>query len=90
MEIVPTQITGDQWQAMVDDLERILKGLSMELIRKNTGVGEYFHQAIPTVLLYRFMVIQKRFGTVMAALSDLLNKVNCRIKKEYSMVIIEL
>ena len=89
IEIIPSQMTLFQWESMVDDLEEILKGLSMDLIRKNLGVGAQYTQAIPTELLYKFMIIQKSFTKVMASLSDLLNRVNHRIRKEYKMEPVE-
>jgi len=89
IEIIPSQITMFQWESMVEDLEQILKGLSMDLILKNLGVGSEYSQAIPTELLYKFMIIQKSFSKVMASLSDLLNRVNHRIRKEYRMEPIE-
>lgn len=86
VEIVPTQLSSFEWQLMISDLENILNGLSMDLIRKNIALGEYHHKSIPPALLYRFMVIKKYFPDTMSALSDLLNKINSRIKKEYLMV----
>lgn len=86
IEIVPTQLTTFQWKFMISEIEGILNGLSMDLVRKNIALGDYHHKSIPTVLLYKFMVINKAFPNVMAALSDLLNKINSRIKNEYIMV----
>lgn len=89
IKIIPTHLSPIQWQQMVSELEAIFKGLSVDLIRKNLGIGMYFQQNIPSVLLYRFMVILNRFPNIMASLSDLLTKVNYRIRKEYVMVPVE-
>lgn len=85
VKVIPSQLTEDKYQIMIDDLEKMVKGLSMDLIRKNLGLGDYEQRPIPPIMLYRFMTIQKHFKSVMAALNDLVVKVNHRVKKEYHM-----
>lgn len=89
VQVVPKQITQTQWEIMRDELEAELTGLAQDLIRKNLGVGDAFLHFLPPEQLFRFLVIKKRFPSVMAALSDLATKVNFRIRKDYKMTPID-
>lgn len=85
ISIGPSQLTHQAYQTMIQELEDLVKGLSLNLIQKSLGLGDYTIKPIPPLRLYQFMVIRKHFRTVMASLSDLLSKINYRVKKEYSM-----
>ncbi|HEU4964143.1 MAG TPA: DUF2357 domain-containing protein [Bacilli bacterium] len=89
VQVVPKQLTKTQWEIMRDELEEELTGLAQDLIRKNLGVGDAFLHFLPPEQLFRFLVIKKRFASVMAALSDLVTKVNYRIRKDYKVTPID-
>ncbi|NRR23657.1 DUF2357 domain-containing protein [Brevibacillus sp. MS2.2] len=80
------EMTKDQWRIMVNEVESIIKGLAQDLVRKQMGADRSIFGDVPPQLLHQFFVLRKHFPSVMAALSDLENKVNFRIKKEYVIV----
>lgn len=86
IQIKPKQLSVQQWEIMKDELESELAGLAQDLIRKNLGIGLPIGKYISSKLLHRFIVIQRNFGNVMEALSDLVNRVNHRIQKDYRLV----
>lgn len=86
VRIVPKELTVPEWETMRDELEAQLRGLAQDLIRKNMGLGDPLLQFLPPEHLFRFLVINKHFRVMMAALSDLRTRVNHRIRKSYRIV----
>ena len=83
VKVITSHIEEAQYKAMIHEINQVAQGLSLSFVISNIGLGDQFEQGIPTEHLYRFMVINRHFKQVMAALSDLLTKVNYRTKKEY-------
>ena len=86
VKIKPKQISEEQWEVMCDEIEQKVKGLAQDLVYKNLGGHIPYADVVPPRVLLQFFVLQKHFSSVMAALSDLYDKVNFRIRKEYRMV----
>ncbi|QKG83646.1 DUF2357 domain-containing protein [Kroppenstedtia pulmonis] len=87
IQILPKQIQVTQWELMKDEVESLLNGLALDLIRQNLDDRTSLAgQGIPSHLFMQFMIIQRHFPTVTAALNDLLDKVNFQIKKMYRTV----
>lgn len=80
------EMTKEQWKIMIQEMENIIKGLAQDLVRKQIGTDRSIFGNLPPQLLHQFFVLRKHFPSVMAALSDLENKVNFRIQKEYVVV----
>lgn len=89
IQVLPKQMTLEQWQIMRDELEQELRGLAQDTLRKKLGLDHFAKRNLPAHLMQRFLIIQKRFPGVMAALHDLLNKANFRIRKAYQMMPLE-
>ncbi|GMA60717.1 hypothetical protein [Alicyclobacillus fastidiosus] len=89
IQIVPSRISVQQWEIMRDELEVEVRGLAQAIVRKNLSVGDSLEQYIPAEHLHRFLVIRQHFPTVMAALADLVEMVNYRIRTEYRLLPVE-
>ncbi|MBU8919076.1 DUF2357 domain-containing protein [Bacillus sp. FJAT-29953] len=85
VKVVPKQLEESQWEQMKQEVEQELNGLARELLLKKTDLDTRM-DGIPLGLLEQFFVINKRFSSVMAALTDLYRKVNFRINKGYTFV----
>lgn len=85
VKVVPKQLEESQWERMKQEVEQELNGLARELLLKKTDLDTRM-EGIPLGLLEQFFVINKRFSSVMAALTDLYRKVNFRINKGYTFV----
>jgi hypothetical protein len=86
LQVRPKQMSNQQWEIMRDELEGEVRGLAQDLIRKNLSLSDPFFDFLPPEQLFHFLVINKRFSSVMTALSDLSTKVNFRIRKDYRIV----
>ncbi|WP_284035659.1 DUF2357 domain-containing protein [Neobacillus sp. 114] len=85
VKVVPKQLNESQLELMKQEVEQELNGLAREVLLKKTDLDTRMDE-IPLGLLEQFFVINKRFSTVMAALTDLYRKVNFRINKGYTFV----
>ncbi|WP_066255455.1 DUF2357 domain-containing protein [Neobacillus drentensis] len=85
VKVIPKQIEETQWEIMKEEIEKEVSGLAREVILQKNGLNHRLG-AISQGLLEQFIVINNRFPSVMAALSDLYRKVNYRISKDYQVV----
>lgn len=84
--VIPKQLSQEQWELMRDELEAELRGLALDLVRKHLGVGEALFEYIPPKKLFQFLIIRKRFDSIMASLSDLMTRVYFHTQKHYNLV----
>lgn len=84
VQVQPKELTMAEWSAMRAELESELRGLALELARRNLGLGPHFTGSLQTELLHRFLVVRHSFPRVMAALTELQDKVNHRVKQSYT------
>ncbi|QIZ09139.1 hypothetical protein HFZ78_22515 [Priestia megaterium] len=85
IKVIPKQIEETQWEIMKQEVEREVSGLAREVILRKNGLNHNIG-GISQGLLEQFIVINNRFPSIMAALSDLYRKVNYRISKDYQVV----
>ncbi|MFT8343561.1 MAG: DUF2357 domain-containing protein, partial [Clostridium beijerinckii] len=85
MKVEPKLFTEKELEVVKEDLEEEINGLAFELIKKNISIGEVFIEDLP-IDLYKFLIIENKFFSVMAALEDLKIKPNYKIKKIYKTV----
>ncbi|QGG47872.1 nuclease domain-containing protein [Heliorestis convoluta] len=81
LQVLPKQMTQAQWESMKEELEKELHDLALNLFSKNMGQAIPTLKELPSRLWFRFIMIQKSYKPVMAALSDLYRKANYRIQK---------
>jgi hypothetical protein len=79
--VVSKHITDHQLEMMKEELEKAIRGLTFDFIRRHLSQGNPLFATIPPKIFQQFMIIQKHFSSVMAALSDLYTKVNFRVQK---------
>jgi hypothetical protein len=82
VKVVPKQLDEAQWEQMKDELEQEMEGLAKEHLLKKSGLSSSMG-GVSLSLLEQFFVINNRFSSVMAALTDLYRKVNYTIQKDY-------
>lgn len=83
--VIPKNVSANEWEIMQTEIEDELRGLSTDIIRKNIALGEQFTEIAPSEELYKFFVIKRHFSNILAALIDLKDKANYRIKKQYAL-----
>ncbi len=82
IQVQPKEMTVAEWILMRDELEQELHGLALDLARRHLGFQHHLSDRLPPALLHHFLVVQRLFPQVMAALTDLQTKVNHRVRKE--------
>lgn len=81
IQVLPKELSLAEWTTMRDELEQELRGLAWELARHQLGLRQYLAETLPPDLVHRFMLVQRFFPRVMAALADLDVNINHRVKK---------
>lgn len=84
LEVLPKQLSNNEWTMMRDDLENEIRGLAQDIVRRNIGLGAERKGAIPPQKLYTFFVMQKYAGKVLASLIALQNAPKYHIVTEYT------
>ncbi|MCM1180551.1 MAG: DUF2357 domain-containing protein [Clostridium sp.] len=70
-QILPKPISVDEWCMMRDDLEKEIRGLAQDIVRRNMGLGNGKNAKVPPKALYDFLVIKKYSKNVLMALVDI-------------------
>lgn len=83
LEVLPKQLSVDEWSMMRDDLETEIRGLAQDIVRRNIGLGSDKAGAIPPQKLYTFFVMQKYASKVLSALIALQNAPKYHIVTNY-------
>ena len=78
-------MNDDEWKIMQEELEKEIRGLSSDIIRKNIALGDSENEVAPSKELYKFFVIKKHFNNILAALIDIKDKPNYRVEKDYKL-----
>lgn len=85
-DIVPKPMSKDEWRMMRDDLEKEIKGLSQDIVRRNTGVGNQRNEDIPLEIVYDFLIIKKYSDRMLMALMDIAENPRYEISTDYVTV----
>lgn len=80
IEVQPKELSPAEWASLRDQLESRLRGLALELARRNLGLGSNQPTWLTPDLLHRFLVVKLLFPRVMAALADLQHQPNQRVR----------
>ncbi len=83
LEVLPKQLSVNEWAMMRDDLENEIRGLAQDIVRRNIGVGNERNGAIPPQKLYTFFIMQKYASRVLSALIALQNAPKYHIITNY-------
>ena len=85
LNIIPKQVSTQEWAIMRDDLEREIRGLTQDIVRRNMGVGQQAEGVLPPSDLYAFLVINKNANAIMSALLDIKEKPKYKLQKDYQL-----
>lgn len=86
LNVIPKQLSTQEWEIMRDDLEIEIRGLAQDIVRRNIGAGQQTEGVIPPNDLYAFLVINKNANSIMSALLDIKDKPKYKLQKDYHMV----
>lgn len=86
INVIPKQLTLGEWENMRDSLEREVKGLAQDIVRRNIGVGSASPGIIPPDDLYAFLIINKYSKEIASALSDIKDRPKYKLQKKYQEV----
>ena len=70
LQILPKPIAIGEWQMMRNDLEREIRDLSQDIVRRSIGMGNN-HENIPPKVIHNFLVMLKYSNKVMMTLTDI-------------------
>ena len=86
-QILPKPMSMSEWQMMRNDLEKEIRGLAQDIVRRNIGIGEFKRGNIPPKVIYDFFVIKKYSCKVMMALMDIADNPRSEIVTQYKQVV---
>lgn len=82
-QILPKPVSVAEWHMMRDDLEREIRGLAQDIVRRNMGLGDGKSEKLPPKALYDFLVINKYSKNVLMALVDIADNPRNEIMTTY-------
>lgn len=85
-KILPKPMSSQEWVMMKEDLEKEIRGLAQDIVRRNIGIGGYKEGEIPPKALYDFLVIKKYSKKVLNALVDISENPRYEIITQYENV----
>lgn len=86
LDIIPKQLSPQEWEIMRDDLENEIRGLAQDIVRRNIGIGDEYSGKIPPSDLYTFLIISKKANAILAALLDIKDRPRYKLQKRYQEV----
>lgn len=89
-EIMPKPISSLEWIMMKEDLEREIRGLAQDIVRRNIGIGNMGNGNIPPKALYDFFVIKQYSRNVLYSLIDIAENPRYEIVTEYEFTSTEI
>lgn len=85
LQILPKPIAIGEWQMMRNDLEREIRDLSQDIVRRSIGMGNN-HENIPPKVIHNFLVMRKYSNKVMMTLTDISSNPRSEIITVYENV----
>lgn len=85
LNVIPKQLSAQEWDTMRDDLEAEIRGLAQDIVRRNIGAGQQTEGVIPPSDLYAFLVINKNANSIMSALLDIKDRPKYKLQKDYHL-----
>lgn len=86
LNVVPKQLSNQEWTIMRNDLENEIRGLAQDIVRRNIGVGDEMQGILPPDDLYAFLIINKNAQAITSALLDIKEKPKYKLSKCYEEV----
>lgn len=83
LQVVPKQMSSQEWTIMRDDLEEEIRGLAQDIVRRTIGSGSGVQGILPPDDLYAFLIINKNAQAIMSALLDIKDCPKYRLEKHY-------
>lgn len=80
-------VDSRQLQLMRDELERYVVGLTIDLIRKNQGIGRTDVEAALPVRFYQYQLLAEHFATIDVILQDIVRKPKHDVRRTYEVVL---
>ena len=86
LQVVPKQMSLQEWEIMRDDLESEIRGLAQDIVRRNIGLGSDAQGVLPPDDLHAFLIINKNAQAIMSALLDIKDRPKYKLTKSYEEV----
>lgn len=86
LRVLPKQLSSHEWEIMRDDLEREIRGLAQDIVRRSIGIGNEAQGILPPDDLYAFLIINKNAKAIMSALLDIKECPKYKLSKIYEEV----
>lgn len=86
LHVRPKDLDYSQLQLMRDELERYVVGLTLDLIRKNQGIGRSDIATELPVRFYQYQVLEKYFHQIRSALLDIVRQPKQVVRRVHEVV----
>lgn len=86
LNVRPVNLSWTQLEIMRDELERYVVGLTLDIIRKNQGMGRSELLAALPARFYQYQLLQKNFWMIEAAVRDIIRKPKQEVRRTYTVV----
>ncbi|HHV45083.1 MAG TPA: DUF2357 domain-containing protein [Firmicutes bacterium] len=85
LNVRPKHFKAERLEIMRQELEEYVVGLTLDLIRKNQGLGHGELASFMPARYYQYQLLEKYFPTLNAALADVVTRPNHAVRKQYEV-----
>ena len=86
LNVKPKDLSDDQLQQMRRELEKYVVGLTLDLIRKNQGIGQSDVASRLPIRFYQYQLLEKHFARLYEALIDILRRPKHEVRRIHEVV----
>ncbi len=86
VEVRPKDLSRDQLRLMREELERWVVGLTLDIVRRNQGMGRTVLDAQLPPRFYQYQLLERHFPKISAALQDIVRKPKHEVRKVHRVV----
>lgn len=86
LNVRPKDLSDEELRVMRKELEQYVVGLTLDLIRKNQGIGQSDFASRLPVRFYQYQLLEKHFARLNETLLDLLRRPKHEVRKIHEVV----
>lgn len=85
LNVCPKNLSWDQLRLMRQELEQYVVGLTLDIVRRNQGIGHSDMVTALPVRFYQYQLLHKNLSMIEAALRDIARKPKQEVRRTYSI-----
>lgn len=86
LRVQPKDMDDRQLAVMREELERYVVGLTLDIIRRNQGIGQSELATMLPPRFYQYQLLSEKFSTIQAVLQDIIRKPKHEVRRKHHVV----